>query len=517
MLSPAKISENFLQKSQLSPKNETNKIQQDFLNVSGVKTPHRRTYSESLLRSVLTSQSNTKSPITNRKRALSAFSKDLRYIVISSSGIHNFNTAKDSFILHRKNFTGSSYFDEVKIKCDIESFWSQKCHNININQFPDDELCDLSVIGDTVVLISKPIVNPIRRLFNGINNTVTKYFLDKFTLNTFTIIKSANELFRTNIKDVILDFSDTNEPVAILNIGEQFNLIVTPRDNDDFIYKIADVSCGEGSLTLLSPKMYKGSKIHIPHRSTSNTGYCILIFHISCNETDNSPKLNLSSQSSPLKAYHADKPAESSKHLIQQRDKNTGHGSGSNICMKYESNTNKKPNEEFPISHKNFLTKEHYQGAIMVKKKQDLIKMAKLCSISALGRVEDLKISLIQFIEGMSTFKTNSNFNIEIIDELTKHLNIAAIEEELSQLGVTPKGTVKEIRTLLAQTIEAKYIPNEGYTPRVSQSEPGSTIRNNIDAAATEFLVDKANTDKRYIIRNAEIRPPTDKEVEKKI
>ena len=92
----------------------------------------------------------------------------------------------------------------------------------------------------------------------------------------------------------------------------------------------------------------------------------------------------------------------------------------------------------------------------MVKKKQDLIKMAKLCGISALGRVEDLKISLIQFIEGMSTFKTNSNFNIEVIDELTKHLNRAAIEEELAQLGVTPKGTVKEIRTLLAQTIEAK-------------------------------------------------------------
>ena len=152
----------------------------------------------------------------------------------------------------------------------------------------------------------------------------------------------------------------------------------------------------------------------------------------------------------------------------------------------------------------------------MVKKKQDLIKMAKLCGIPALGRVEDLKISLIQFIEGLSTFKTYSNFKIEIIDELTKHLNRAAIEEELSQLGVAPKGTLKEIRTLLAQTIEAKYIPNEGHTPRVLQSEPGSTIRDNIDAAA-EFLVDKANTDTRYIIRNAEIRPPTDKEVEKKI
>ena len=69
----------------------------------------------------------------------------------------------------------------------------------------------------------------------------------------------------------------------------------------------------------------------------------------------------------------------------------------------------------------------------------------------------------------------------------------------------------------MAQTIEAKYIPNEGHTPTVSQSEPGSTIRNNIDAAATEFLVDKANSNKRYIIRNAEIRPPTDKEVAKKI
>ena len=218
-----------------------------------------------------------------------------------------------------------------------------------------------------------------------------------------------------------------------------------------------------------------------------------------------------------MKAYHADKPAESSKYLIQQIDENTGHGSDSNICTKYESNTNKTSDEEFPISHKNFLTKEHYQGASMVKKKQDLFKMAKLCGIPALGRVEDLKISLIQFIEGMSTFNSNySNFKIEIIDELTKHLIRAAIEEELSQLGVTPKGTVKEIRTLLAQTIEAKHIPNEGHTPRVSQSEPGSTIRANMDAAV-EFLVDKANTDTRYIIRNAEIRPPTDKEVEKKI
>ena len=43
VLSPANTSENFLQKSQLSPKNETNKIQQDFLNFSGVKTPCRRT------------------------------------------------------------------------------------------------------------------------------------------------------------------------------------------------------------------------------------------------------------------------------------------------------------------------------------------------------------------------------------------------------------------------------------------------------------------------------------------
>ena len=180
----------------------------------------------------------------------------------------------------------------------------------------------------------------------------------------------------------------------------------------------------------------------------------------------------LSSQPLSLKAYHVDKPAESSKHPIQQKDENTGHGSDSNICTKYESNTNKKPDEEFPISHKNFLTKEHYQGAIMVKKKQELIKMAKLCGIPALGRVEDLKISLIQFIEGMSTFKTNSNFNIEIIDELTKHINRAAIKEELAQLGVTPNGTVKEIRTLLAQTIEAKHIPNEGQLGIISMLLP---------------------------------------------
>ena len=248
----------------------------------------------------------------------------------------------DSFILHRKKFTGSSYFDEVKIKCDIESFWSQKCHTINIIQVPDDELCDLSVIGATVVPISKPIVNPIRRLFNGINNTITKYFLEKFTLNTFTIIKSAKELFRTNIKDVIPDCSDTNAPVAILNIGEQFNLIVTPRDSDDFIYKIADVSCSEGSLTVLSPKMYKGSKIHIPHQSTSNTGYCILIFHLSCNVTDNLPKLNLSPQPSPLKAYHADKPAESSKHPIQQRGTKTQDMAPTLIYARNLSLTRKK-------------------------------------------------------------------------------------------------------------------------------------------------------------------------------
>ena len=164
-------------------------------------------------------KSHTKSPITNRKRALSAFSKDLRYIFISSSGIHNFNTGKDSFILHRKNFIGSSYFDEIKIKVDTEKYWSQKCYTINIRQVPEEELSDLSVIGDTVVPISKPIVNSIRRLFSGINNTIKKYFQEKFTLNSFTITKSANELFRTNIKDVIPDCSDMNTPVAILNIG----------------------------------------------------------------------------------------------------------------------------------------------------------------------------------------------------------------------------------------------------------------------------------------------------------
>ena len=89
-------------------------------------------------------------------------------------------------------------------------------------------------------------------------------------------------------------------------------------------------------------------------------------------------KLNLIPQPSPTKVDHVHKLDEPSKLPIQQRDENTGYGSDSNTSTTYETQTNTKPDEEFLINHKNFLTKEHYQGAIMAKKKWENIETRKI-------------------------------------------------------------------------------------------------------------------------------------------
>ena len=66
------------------------------------------------------------------KEALSTSGKNLRYIAINSNGTYKFDNTNASFIFLKKGFLESTYFNEVKIKSEIDKFWSKNCYTVNI-------------------------------------------------------------------------------------------------------------------------------------------------------------------------------------------------------------------------------------------------------------------------------------------------------------------------------------------------------------------------------------------------
>ena len=238
-----------------------------------------------------------------------------------------------------------------------------------------------------------------------------------------------------------------------MNLREPLNLIVTPKNSGEFIYKIADVTLSQGSLTLLSAKLYKESKIHIPHQSNRSANYSFLTFYRCDNKADYLPTFKISAQETTETSHvnpteDITPPPKTDQHIVHSTTK----------C---------------------FLTTEHYRGAIMIKKKQDLMKVARLCGIPEEGRVEDLKALLIHHIESQLGHYVNFRLKADITDELTKHLNKVTIEEELHQFGVIPKGSVKDMRTLLSKLIKSNGISVEDSTKERSTDVRQSDQNNN--------------------------------------
>ena len=93
--------------------------------------------------------------------------------------------------------------------------------------------------------------------------------------------------------------------------------------------------------------------------------------------------------------------------------------------------------------------------------------------------VEDLKALLIHHIESQLGQDINFRSKADITDELTKHFNKVAIEEELHQFGVIPKGSVKDMRTLLSKLIKSNGISVEDSTKERSTNVRQSDQNNN--------------------------------------
>ena len=86
---------------------------------------------------------------------------------------------------------------------------------------------------------------------------------------------------------------------------------------------------------------------------------------------------------------------------------------------------------------------------------------------------------VIHHIESQLGQDINFRLKADITDELTKHLNKVAIEEELHQFGVIPKGSVKDMHTLLFKLIKSNGISVEDSTKERSTNVRQSDQNNN--------------------------------------
>ena len=235
---------------------------------SGNKVPvvRRRqpTRSECLYKSVFHEhqQDSVTSPRSTRPRSYSE--ADLNILNVSLSGDFPMNTQDDNFFLYRDKLLESSFYMKSTIQQLMRRLWKQKVSVLHVDSLPQDDISYLSLIGDTLSPISRPVISPIRRLFSGINKIIKTDMQVKDELNNCLITRSKGSVCRLNIKSILPSNYDQNAPVGIVNLLSPLHITILPNSKKHFIYNLASMDAKSGSLALLNSNLMEHAKLLVP-------------------------------------------------------------------------------------------------------------------------------------------------------------------------------------------------------------------------------------------------------------
>ena len=142
-------------------------------------------------------------------------------------------------------------------------------------------MSDLSIIGGTLSPISRPVINPLRRLFAGIAKVIRSELSINDELNSCVITRSKGNLCRVNIKNILPSNRDLTAPIGFVYLKATVNLIILPKSRNSFCHNLVSIDSKPGSRILLDPRITKDARILIPEqRRCLNSDYLFLTLYI---------------------------------------------------------------------------------------------------------------------------------------------------------------------------------------------------------------------------------------------
>ena len=113
-------------------------------------------------------------------------------LTVAQSGNYVMTEAGDSRVVYRDTLLESSYYNKSAITQFSLEFWKwkRKISVIDVESLPQEDVGDLSIIGGTLSPISRPVINPLRRLFAGIAKIIRSELSINDELNSCVITRS---------------------------------------------------------------------------------------------------------------------------------------------------------------------------------------------------------------------------------------------------------------------------------------------------------------------------------------
>ena len=108
--------------------------------------------------------------------------------------------AGDSRVVYLDTLLESSYYNKSAITQLSLEFWKRKFSVIDVESLPQEDVSDLSIIGGTLSPISRPVINPLRRLFAAIAKVIRSELSINDEVTSCVITRSKGNLRRMNIK-----------------------------------------------------------------------------------------------------------------------------------------------------------------------------------------------------------------------------------------------------------------------------------------------------------------------------
>ena len=249
-----------------------------------------RTRSDNLYKNLLLKYQHEAeaSPCSTRPRSYSE--SDLKILTVAQSGNYVMTEAGDSRVVYRDTLLESSYYNKSDITQLSLEFWKRKISVIDVESLPQEDISDLSIIGGTLSPISRPVINPLRRLFAGIAKIIRSELSTNDELNSCVITRSKGNLCRMNIKNILPSNRDLTAPIGFINLKATVNLTILPKSRNSFCHNLVSIDLKPGSLILLDPRITKDARILIPEqRRYLNSDYLFLTLYK--RKSENKPEI----------------------------------------------------------------------------------------------------------------------------------------------------------------------------------------------------------------------------------
>ena len=328
----------------------------------------------------------------------------------------------------------------------MRRLWKQKVSVLHVDSLPQDDISDLSLIGDTLSPISRPVISPIRRLFTGINKIIKTDMQVKDELNSCLITRSKGSVCRLNIKSILPSNYDQNAPVGIVNLLSPLHITILPNSKKHFIYNLASMDAKSGSLALLNSNLMEHAKLLVPaQRYYLDNEYLFLTLFKAKQglESDTMPKKVVANI---LRNQLLEKARFESSQEADRNTKNVSLEIEGSSCHSRETihdiiNYNSE-NDIAPTNVKRqqqrFFESGSYKRIINSSLKKQIIRWLDLCGVSSSGNISLLRERLIGYIES----ENRAEVNATVLEDMINSLKSKDVQDGLSRLGIPTEGTL---------------------------------------------------------------------------